>query len=89
MHDRAIFEDLMKKIEQIATGEGATRVRTIHVSLGALSHMNAHHFREHFDEVAPGTLAEDAEIKATLQTDTTAEDAQGIRLTSLELEFPD
>lgn len=89
MHDRAIFEDLLNKIQQIAAQEGATRVRTVHVSLGALSHMDAAHFREHFDEVAPGTLAQDAEIKATLETDTTAEDAQGIRLTSLELEYPD
>lgn len=89
MHDRALFEDLLKKIEQIATQEGATRVRAVHVSLGALSHMDGAHFREHFDEVAPGTLAQDAEIKAILETDTTAEDAQGIRLTSLELEYPD
>lgn len=89
MHDRALFEDLMKKIQQIADSEGAARVRAIHVSLGALSHMDAAHFREHFDEVAPGTLAEHAEIRATLETDTTAKDAQGIRLTSLELEYSD
>lgn len=89
MHDQALFRDLMSKIQEIAKREGAVSVRTIHVSLGALSHMDADHFREHFDEVAPGTIAENAEIKATLETDTTADDAQGIRLTSLELEYPD
>jgi hydrogenase nickel incorporation protein HypA/HybF len=89
MHDQALMRDLMSKIQQVATREGATGVRTIHVSLGALSHMTPEHFREHFDEVAPGTLAAEAEIKATLETDTTADDAQGIRLTSLELEYPD
>ncbi len=89
MHDQALMNDLMSKIEEIAMREGATRVRTIHVSLGALSHMDADHFREHFDEVAPGTLAQDAAIEATLETDTTADDAQGIRLTSMELEYPE
>lgn len=89
MHDQALMRDLMSKIQEIAEREGASRVKTIHVSLGALSHMTPEHFREHFDEVAPGTLAEDAEIQAHLETDTTADDAQGIRLTSLELEYPD
>lgn len=89
MHDRAVFEDLIRKIEQAAISEGATGVLKIHVSLGALSHMDAQHFREHFDEVKPGTLAENAEIIATVLTDMTAPDAQGIRLTSLELELPD
>ena len=89
MHDQALMADLMKKIEELAMHEGASRVRTIQVSLGALSHMTPEHFREHFDGVASGTLAEHAEIQATLETDTTADDAQGIRLTGLELEYAD
>lgn len=89
MHDQALMADLMAKIEQIVQDEGASRVRSIRISLGALSHMTPEHFREHFDEVAPGTVAEGAEIEATSETDATAPDAQGIRLMTLDLEYAD
>ena len=89
MHDRALMADLMAKIEDVARREGATRVRSIRVSLGALSHMTEEHFAEHFDQASPGTLAEGARIEAECQTDSTAPDADGIRLLSVDLEWPD
>lgn len=89
MHDQALMVDLLEKIEQVTRAEGASAVRTIRVSLGALSHMTPEHFREHFADIAPGTLAAGARIEAVCETDTTADDAGGIRIVSLEVEYPD
>ncbi len=89
MHDQALMTHLMSKIEQLALPENATRVRTIPVSLGDLLHITPAHFRKHFDEVAPGTIAEGTEVVATGETDPTADDAQGIRLTNPDVEYAD
>ena len=63
MHEKALMDDLMAKILEVADGEGGVRVRRIRVHLGALSHFTPTHFREHFDDAARGTLAEGAEIE--------------------------
>jgi hydrogenase nickel incorporation protein HypA/HybF len=42
----------MRKIESIARERGAQRVAGFEVKLGALSHISADHFPEHFEAVA-------------------------------------
>ena len=51
--------------------------------LGALSHFTPEHFREHFDDAARGTLAEGAEVDATLDDDLADPRAQGVVLESV------
>ncbi len=87
MHERAVMEDLVRKLEATARDEGALRVTRVEVRLGALSHFTPAHFREHFEDAARGTLAEGAAVGAELRTDTTAPDAQGVVLESVELEW--
>jgi len=86
MHEQSILNSLMKKVLQVASAEGARRVREIHVRLGALSHFTEAHFREHFAIAAQGTLAEGAELDLELMTDELAPDAQGVYLVSLQCE---
>lgn len=66
MHERALMADVMRKIEQVAAGEGATRVVRVRVRLGALSHFTPDHFREHFVDASRGTLAAGATVDARL-----------------------
>jgi hydrogenase nickel incorporation protein HypA/HybF len=87
MHEKHLTEDLVRKLEALTAEEGAVRVRSIGVSLGALSHFTPRHFREHFDEAAAGTVAEGAQIEAELSVDPTAPGAQGVLLQTVELEF--
>ena len=66
MHERALLDEVMRKIEQVAAAEGAARVTRIQVRLGALSHFTPEHFREHFVDASRGTLAEGATVDARL-----------------------
>ena len=86
MHEFSLLANLMKKINAIAAENNARRVTDVHVSLGALAHISADHFREHFEQAARGTVAESAELKITEKTDTGDPLAQEILLESLEVE---
>ena len=87
MHERALMDDLMRKIESQAQAEGAIRVTRIKVRLGALSHFTPGHFLEHFEDASRGTLAEGAEVEAELRTDPTEDGAQGVVLESIDVEL--
>ena len=88
MHERAVMRDLVGRIDELAAAEAATAVTRIEVRLGALSHFTPEHFREHFEDAARGTRAEGAEVEATLSDDTSAADAAGLVLETIELEVP-
>ena len=87
MHEKALMDDLIRKLEAEARSEGARRVTRIRVKLGALSHFTEAHFREHFEDAARGTLAEGAAVEAELRTDPTEPNAQAVVLESIELEI--
>ena len=86
MHERALMIDVMKKIEEVARSDGASRVTRVSVRLGALSHFTPEHFCEHFDDASLGTIAEGAEVDAVLETDVHAPNASGVVLESVEVE---
>lgn len=86
MHEATLMKDLMRKIEEIAGTEDARSVVGVSVWLGALSHMSAEHFAEHFEHASAGTCAEGAKLSVTVSEDLDAEHAQDILLESVELE---
>lgn len=83
MHERALMRDLLGRVDEAARAEGATRVTSVRVRVGPLSHFTPEHFREHFADAARGTIAEGASVVV-------ASDAAGadVVLESLELELP-
>ena len=87
MHERAVMDDLMRKIERRRRPRARSRVTRIRVRLGALSHFTPAHFREHFEDASRGTLAEGAEVDAELRTDPTEPEAQGVVLESIDVEL--
>lgn len=89
MHETHLTNDLVHHLEQLAEDEGAARVSAIRVRLGALSHFDPGHFREHFADSARGTVAEGARVDAEVDPDPTAPGAQGILLESVELDLED
>ncbi len=88
MHERAVMRDLVGRIDELAAEEHASVVTRIEVRLGALAHFTPEHFRDHFGDAARGTRAEGAEVVVTLSDDTSAEDAAGVVLETIELEVP-
>ena len=89
MHEHALMADVTRKLEQTAMEAGADRVTRVVVHLGALSHFTPEHFQEHFVDATRGTVAEGAEVLATLDTDITARDAAEVMVESVELEIPE
>jgi hydrogenase nickel incorporation protein HypA/HybF len=86
MHEFHLINDLMKKIAHVAHEQHATRVAGVKVRLGALAHISADHFREHFVEAAAGTLAEGAKLEIEEARDENDPHAQDIMLESVEVE---
>jgi hydrogenase nickel incorporation protein HypA/HybF len=85
MHEASLMNDLMRKIEAVAREQNASKVLSVSVKLGALSHMSASHFREHFGLASQGTLAEGAELKIETLADTSDPHAQEILLESVDI----
>jgi hydrogenase nickel incorporation protein HypA/HybF len=89
MHEQTLVRDVMSRIDEIARGEGATRVTRVRVHLGALSHVTPAHFCEHFEDAARGTLAEGATVDAEVVGDAQSPHAHDVVLESVEIELPD
>ena len=57
MHETALVRDIVWRIEDLARTTQARRVSGAKIWLGALSHLSAEHFREHFALEARDTHA--------------------------------
>jgi hydrogenase nickel incorporation protein HypA/HybF len=79
------MDDLLRKVLAVAEAERATRVVRIRVRLGALSHFTPEHFREHWVDASGGTLAEGAEVEASVDSELEGPAAQGVVLESVEV----
>ena len=86
MHERALMDDVMRKIDDVARAHGATRVTRVTVRLGALSHFTPEHFREHFADASRATLAEGAEVEAAVDSSFESPLATGVVVETVELE---
>jgi hydrogenase nickel incorporation protein HypA/HybF len=86
MHEASLMRSLMRKIDSLAAAEGASRVKNVRVWLGALSHMSAAHFQEHFEQASKATVAEDAALEIEESTDIADPNAQDLLLRSIEVE---
>ena len=79
------MRNLMQTILAKATEDSAKAITVVRVELGALSHMDAAHFKEHFIEEARGTIAENATIIATISEDSSAANAHFVTLKSIDV----
>lgn len=86
MHEASLMANLMRRIDEIATAEGAQRVIGVSVWIGALSHFSAAHFAEHFEHAAAGTIAEGARLEVTVSEDASHANAQDLVLESVAVE---
>jgi hydrogenase nickel incorporation protein HypA/HybF len=87
VHEHALMRDVMRKIEEVASEQGADRVTHVIVRLGALSHFTPEHFREHFVDASRGTIAEGATVDAVVDFDVAADRARDVVIESVEIEL--
>jgi hydrogenase nickel incorporation protein HypA/HybF len=85
MHEMSLIHDLLHKIEAVAREHKASKVTRAHVRLGALSHISADHFREHFFQGTAGTIAEGAVLDIEISTNISDPRAQDILLLSINV----
>jgi Zn finger protein HypA/HybF involved in hydrogenase expression len=88
MHERGVFQNLMRKIDSVARAEGASRVTQITVRLGPALRLTPEHFQEHFDWESRGTLAEGAKVRIEDWAEDDG-DAAAILLESVDLAAPE
>lgn len=86
MHEHALMTSLTRQVTEIAAAEGAQKVVKVSVWLGALSHMSAAHFGEHFVDAAVGSLAEGAELECFASDDIHDPHALDVVLKGIEVE---
>ncbi len=86
MHEASLISGLMRRIDAVARADGARRVVGISVWIGALCHLSAEHFAEHFEHASNGTIAEGARLDVTVSDDTHDMNAQDIVLRHVEVE---
>ena len=89
MHEFSLIANLLKKIETISAENDNGRILSIKVKLGALSHISADHFREHFSQATENTPIQGAKLDIEVLTDETDAQAQEIILDSVEVEDKD
>lgn len=85
MHEHSLIANLLSRIDAIAREQNATRVVGVAVWIGALAHISAGHFREHFEDGSRGSLAEGARLDIDMSDDPDHPQAQDILLRSIEV----
>ena len=86
MHEASLMRHLMARLLEGAAEREAARIVAVRVRLGALSHLSAAHFREHFKQASVGTIAAGATIEAIEEQDIQAPDAADVVLLSFDIE---
>ena len=86
MHETALVRDVVRRIEDLAHATGARRITGAKVWIGALSHLSAEHFREHYALEAQGSMAAGAILTIEASSDLDHPDAQHVRLESVDLD---
>jgi hydrogenase nickel incorporation protein HypA/HybF len=86
MHERALIDHLLPRVLATAAAENARRVTGVTVWLGALSHLTADHFAEHFARSATGTIAEGALLHSTVSDDIDDPHAAEVVLQAVEVD---
>jgi hydrogenase nickel incorporation protein HypA/HybF len=86
MHETALVRDVVRRINDLAQGTNARRVTGAKIWLGAISHLSAEHFREHFTVEARDTPAAGAVLDIEVSDDSDNPHAQNVRLESVDLD---
>jgi hydrogenase nickel incorporation protein HypA/HybF len=89
MHELALINDLLAKIDGVVQSHGGKRAVAVEVWLGALSHLSKDRFADYFEQFSRGTSAEGAWLDIELSADIDDPDAQQVLLKNIEVEVED
>ena len=85
MHEFSLITDLIRKISTIAHEQHVSKVLSVTIKLGALSHISPDHFREDFVHASRGTISEGARLNIEFMTDVTDPQSQEVLIENIEV----
>ena len=85
MHENHSVNYIIKQIESITDEQCARKVVSVLVKLGALSHTTPERFREHFELLSKGTVADGAKLNFDVSTDINDPHAHEVILESVDV----
>ncbi len=85
MHENHAVNHIIEQIESMADEKSARKVVGVSVKLGALSHVTPEHFREHFELLSKGTVADGAKLNLDVSTDINDPHAHEVILESIDV----
>ena len=83
MHELTLLNDLLKKVREVADKRP---VKSVSVWLGAMSHISASHFKEHFDWATKDSELEGVALNIETSEDAFHPQAQDILLKSVDID---
>ena len=86
MHERRIAQDLVRTAGMTALDEGAGRVRSMKVRVGALSHIDPEALRGAVEWWSHGTIVEGALVQVDTSNDFEDRRAEDVMLVSVDVE---
>ena len=86
MHESSLIPDLMEKILSVARDNGAQKIATVDLRIGALAAIAPDHLRDHFIEASRGCEAEGAELRIVVDEDLLSPHAHTVLLEAVEIE---
>jgi len=88
VHEHSLMQNLLTRIHQLAAAENRVPI-AVTIQLGALAHISASHFREHFEQETTGTTLQGTRLEIQELADIYHPQAQDIVLKSLTFETAD
>jgi hydrogenase nickel incorporation protein HypA/HybF len=85
MHEAGILRNIIKKVVEVGAREKSSKIKSLTIRLGALSHFTPEHFREHFAYDSRGTIAENVQLNIIENLDKADPMAHEVILESIEL----
>lgn len=86
MHEEAMLNDVVRKAEEVARREGASRVTRVRLWVGARSHLAGPELRDRWAYAVAGTALSGAEVEIETSSDRSDPNAENVMLRSLDVE---
>ena len=86
MHEEALLQDLVRKVDEVARAQGARRVTRIVFRVGALSHLDADALTARWPMAARGTPSETARLEIHRSTDLDDPHATAVEVVSVSVD---
>ncbi len=86
MHEFSLLRSIFTKLDELQNENQGKSIKKITIKLGALSHISAEHFKEHFDQLNVGKPYVHAQLDLVVSNDQYDPNAQQVLLQSIEVE---